>query len=204
MDIFLTFVIIFFSLVLHEVSHGQAAKILGDDTAEKMGRLSLNPFKHIDPIGTILVPMLLVLFSTMTGMRPFVFGWAKPVPVNPYNLKNPKRDMALIALSGPASNVFLAIIFSLFIRFGSVLNLSPVIISFAFTVVFLNVLWAVFNLIPLPPLDGSKILFYFVKNPDLESTLSRYSLMFVVLFIYFGLPVLQNITYMLTLWMTGA
>lgn len=202
-NIILTFAIIFFSLVLHEVSHGQAAKMLGDNTAEKMGRLSLNPLKHIDPVGTIIVPLLLVLFSTLTGMRPFVFGWAKPVPVNPFNLKNPKRDMALIALSGPASNLFLALIFGLIIRFGGVFNFTPQVTSFLFTVVFLNILWAVFNLVPLPPLDGSKILFYFLKNNDLEEMLSRYSMMFLVLFIYFGIPILQNITYALTMLLIG-
>lgn len=168
MDLILNFTIIFFSLVLHEVSHGHAAKMLGDNTAEQYGRLSLNPLRHIDMIGTILVPFMMIMLAKVTNSRPIVFGWAKPVPVNPYNLKNPKRDMAIIALFGPLANILLASLVAILIRLNGVFNLSSSIINIFITIVYLNVLWMVFNLVPIPPLDGSKILFYFVKNEKLE------------------------------------
>src|SRR3989344_6990168 len=103
--------ILFFSMVIHEVAHGYVAKYLGDDTAEKMGRLTLNPIKHIDLFGSIILPLMLVLTKS-----PFIFGWAKPVPLNPFNLRNPKTQSGIIAAVGPLSNIVLALAFGLIVR----------------------------------------------------------------------------------------
>jgi len=203
MDLILNFVIIFFSLVLHEVSHGHAAKMLGDDTAEKYGRLSLNPLKHIDMVGTILVPFIMIMLAKITNTRPIVFGWAKPVPVNPYNLKNPRRDMALVALAGPLSNFLLASVMAIIIRLNGFLGLSSDIISWLIIIVYLNVLWMVFNLVPIPPLDGSKILFYFVKNADLEATLNRFGFMILMIIIFYGFGPIQTLTGLITKFLIG-
>jgi len=142
-----------FSVVIHEVSHGVMALRLGDNTAKNMGRLTLNPIPHLDPVGSILLPFLL----TVTG-SPFIIGWAKPVPYNPLQLhKDLKYGPLKVALMGPASNIAIALIVGALIRLGSGL-LSAVAISLLVQIVFINVLLAVFNLIPIPPLDGSKIL----------------------------------------------
>jgi Zn-dependent protease len=141
-----------FSIIVHEVSHGFAAEMLGDPTARLQGRLTLNPIPHIDPIGSILIPAIL-LFSNST----FLFGWAKPVPYNPYNLRNQKWGEAIVAAAGPAVNILLALVFGLVVRFGTG-TLSPEFITFAGVIVFINILLAFFNLIPIPPLDGSKLL----------------------------------------------
>ena len=141
----LSIVILIISVILHEVAHGYMADWLGDPTARLAGRLSLNPLKHIDPIGSILVPIV-------TSFAGFTFGWAKPVPYNPYNIvHNRRRAELLIALAGPASNLLIALIFGTLIRFGLMYELFGYI-------VIINIVLAIFNLIPLPPLDGSKIL----------------------------------------------
>lgn len=131
------------AVILHEYAHGWAALKLGDPTAKLLGRLTLNPFKHIDPIGTILIPIITKLTLG------FPFGWAKPVPVNFSQLHNPKRDMILVAAAGPAVNIVLAVIASL------LFPLAPKIFSLAVVV---NLMLAVFNMIPIPPLDGSRIV----------------------------------------------
>ena len=146
-------VTLLFSVVIHEVSHGVMALKLGDDTAKNMGRLTLNPIPHLDPIGSVLLPLILIA----TG-SPFIIGWAKPVPYNPMKLyKDLKYGPLKVALVGPGSNVVLALIVGLVIRLGGGL-LSPVAMALLVQIVFINVLLAVFNLIPIPPLDGSKIL----------------------------------------------
>jgi Zn-dependent protease len=198
MDLILNFTIIFFSLVLHEVSHGHAAKMLGDDTAERYGRLSLNPLRHIDMVGTIIVPFMMIMLSKISNSSPIIFGWAKPVPVNPYNLKNPKRDMAIVALFGPLSNFLLALVVAIIIRFNNVFGFSSYVAGFLITIVYLNVLWMVFNLVPIPPLDGSKILFYFLKNDNLERVFSRFGFMFLILIILYGFTPIQMVTGMIT------
>ena len=198
MDLILNFTIIFFSLVLHEVSHGQAAKMLGDNTAEQYGRLSLNPFKHIDLVGTILVPFAMIMLAKVTGGRPIVFGWAKPVPVNPYNLKNPKRDMAIVAMFGPLANLLLASIVAILIRMNGVFGFSSGVLNIFITIVYLNVLWMVFNLVPIPPLDGSKILFYFVKNQNFERVMNQFGFMFLILIILYGFYPIQAVTGVIT------
>lgn len=141
-----------FSIIVHEVSHGFVAEMLGDPTARLAGRLTLNPIPHIDPIGSILIPAILVL--SHSG---FMFGWAKPVPYNPYNLKNQKWGEAMVAAAGPGVNILLAIVFGMLVRFGT--GTFPLaFVELAGVVVFINIMLAFFNLIPIPPLDGSKLL----------------------------------------------
>jgi len=144
-------VVLILSVVVHEVSHGVAANFLGDPTARLQGRLTLNPLKHIDPVGSVILPAILALSHS-----PILFGWAKPVTYNPYNLqRGGKWAEAIVAVAGPASNLLLACVFGLFMRVG-IVPLEAM--SLAFTIVFINVLLAVFNMIPIPPLDGSKVL----------------------------------------------
>ncbi|HPF08809.1 MAG TPA: site-2 protease family protein [Candidatus Cloacimonadota bacterium] len=139
--------IVFYSIILHEISHAWAAYALGDDSAKRAGRLSLNPLKHIDIFGTIILPLILYFSAG------FIYGYAKPVPFNPYNFRNFKRDSGLTALAGPLSNILIAILMSV------LYHLSPVLIqNILYYVIFLNLLLAFFNLIPIPPLDGSKVL----------------------------------------------
>jgi Zn-dependent protease len=153
METIFTIIILIFSVIIHEVAHGAVANHLGDPTAKDTGRLTLNPINHLDPIGSVLLPLILVIIGS-----PFLIGWAKPVPVNPYNLRNPKKDMARIAVAGPAINFFIAIFFALLIQFFALPEKFLIIFSI---IIFINILLAVFNLLPIPPLDGSKILFSF-------------------------------------------
>ncbi len=141
------------SIVLHEMAHGYAANSLGDPTARLQGRLSPNPLVHIDPLGSVIIPALL----TLSGSG-IMFGWAKPVPYNPYNLNNQKWGEALVAVAGPATNLGIALIFALLIRFADVLTLNAIFVELAAYIVYMNILLACFNMIPFPPLDGSKIL----------------------------------------------
>jgi Zn-dependent protease len=141
-----------FAITVHEVAHGWVAKQYGDNTASSLGRLTLNPIKHIDLIGTIILPVLLL----MTGAS-FIFGWAKPVPVDPRNFKNPVQDMAIVALAGPVSNLLMAIAWVLIARFGVTVE-SQIIIQAGFAGLFINLSLALINLLPIPPLDGSRIL----------------------------------------------
>ena len=145
--------IIVLSVVLHEMAHGYAANWLGDPTARLQGRLSANPLVHLDLLGSIIIPALLVFSNS-----PFLFGWAKPVPYNPYNLNNQRWGEAIVAAAGPAVNILLAIIFAVLIRSVDVLGLSEQFLELALYVVFINVLLAMFNMLPFPPLDGSKVL----------------------------------------------
>ncbi len=146
-------VVLILSIVLHEVAHGYAANWLGDPTARLAGRLSPNPLLHIDPLGSIIIPAMLFLTQS-----PFLFGWAKPVPYNPYNLSNQRWGEAIVAAAGPLTNLLLAFIFAMIIRFAVVLDVSASFIDLAYYIVSINVLLAIFNAIPIPPLDGSKVL----------------------------------------------
>jgi Zn-dependent protease len=144
--------VLILSIIIHEVSHGYAALALGDPTAKYQGRLTLNPIKHIDPVGSLLVPALLVL----TGSS-FLFGWAKPVPYNPYNLRNQRWGEALVAGAGPGVNILIAIAFGIVVHL-SLGTLSLTFVTLIANIVYINLLLALFNLIPIPPLDGSRIL----------------------------------------------
>ncbi len=147
-----------FAITLHEVAHGYVASWFGDQTARFSGRLTLNPIKHIDPIGTVMVPLLMLLVSN------FVFGWAKPVPVDPRNLRHPRRDMAFVALAGPIANLLMALFWGAITKGGILLdqaNYTWLGVPLAYmggAGVMLNVVLGVLNLIPLPPLDGGKVL----------------------------------------------
>lgn len=181
MLIILSIIILIFSVIVHEVSHGYMANRLGDPTARLQGRLTLNPMKHIDPVGSILVPLITSLFG-------FTFGWAKPVPYNPYNLKNKRQGEFLIALAGPASNLLLAFIFGTIIRFvaAGATSVTP-FIEICTYIVIINIILAVFNLIPLPPLDGSKILFSILPNQygRVRIILETYAPIFVLIVVFF-------------------
>ena len=141
------------SVVLHELAHGYAAEWLGDPTARLSGRLSLNPIVHLDPLMSVILPGLLIVSGS-----PILFGAAKPVPYNPSNLTNQKWGEAIVAAAGPATNIALAIIFGLLVRFGELLQLSETFITIAIQIIVLNIFLAFLNLVPIPPLDGSKIL----------------------------------------------
>ena len=152
---------VLFAITVHEVAHGWIAARLGDKTALMLGRLTLNPVKHVDPIGTILVPGLLMLMQTG-----FLFGWAKPVPVTWQNLKHPKRDMALVAVAGPAANLLMALGWALVIRVGVLLGDSGLSLVFMGTAgIFINTILMVLNLLPLPPLDGGRVMTGLLPGP---------------------------------------
>lgn len=146
---------VIFAITLHEVAHGWMAARCGDKTAWMLGRLTLNPLKHIDPIGTILIPSLLLISSAG-----FIFGWAKPVPVNFNNLRNPRRDMALVAIAGPMANVLMAVGWALLAQVGVLINNKnfEMIIYMGIAGITINLVLALVNLLPIPPLDGSRII----------------------------------------------
>ena len=167
-----------FTIIIHEVSHGLMADHLGDPTARLSGRLTLNPIPHIDIYGSILLPLFLVLIHS-----PFMFGWAKPVPFDPYNLKDPKKDSALIALAGPASNLIIATILAIIYRFVPNQIASGIIIE----IIEFNVALAVFNLIPIHPLDGGKILvgvLPYKEAQEFDSFMNRFGLILLFIFIF--------------------
>ncbi len=150
---------VLFAITVHEVAHGWVARYFGDHTAERAGRLTLNPIKHIDPMGTVVVPLMLLLFSGGS----MVFGWAKPVPVAFHKLGNPRRDMILVAAAGPASNLIMATGWALLAAFvGTFLGLEGATEAWfrgvCVTGILINVVLAVFNLLPVPPLDGGRVL----------------------------------------------
>ena len=180
--------ILIFSVVIHEVSHGFAALALGDKTAQYAGRLTLNPIKHIDPFGSLILPFLL---AVMGGP---IFGWAKPVPYNPYNLRNQKWGPALVGAAGPASNIVIAFFFAILIRLTPLAAGSGIagifIANFteiAALIVFLNLVLALFNLMPIPPLDGSKVLFSVLPYQwrSLQAFLEQYGFFILIFFIFF-------------------
>jgi len=146
---FLSLVVLILSIIVHEVAHGYAADSLGDPTARLAGRLTLNPLPHIDLMGSIVLPALLVFTNS-----PLLFGWAKPVPYNPYNLKDQRWGEAFVAVAGSATNLLLAVMFGLLVRFSPLLGLDATTISLAATIAFVNLFLGLFNLIPFPPLDG--------------------------------------------------
>ncbi len=174
------------AVVIHEVAHGYVAYKLGDNTAKFMGRLTLNPIAHIDPIGTLLLPLILLIAHS-----PVLFGWAKPVPVNFFNLHNPRRDSAYVAMAGPASNILMAIGFAIIYHLFSLIPIpyvqQPVLITCIYGVE-LNLIFAFFNLIPILPLDGGRILAAFLP-PSMAYKFSKiepYGMYIVIALIFLG------------------
>jgi len=188
------------SVVIHEVSHGVVAERLGDPTARMAGRLTLNPLPHIDTMGSIIVPIV-VYFATFGTAT---FGWAKPVPVNHYNLRAGKWGPALVAAAGPASNLLLALIFGLIIRFGGA-SLSPGFIQMSAVIVIINVMLAIFNLIPIPPIDGSHILSAFIPHHyrKFELAIGRYYWFIIAFILFFGWRLIQYPILWITSLFTG-
>lgn len=176
------------AITVHEASHAWMSNRLGDPTAKLMGRLSLNPLKHLDIYGTVLVPLFLII-----ARSPFVFGWAKPVMFDPYNLRNPRKDGALIGLSGPASNLLLAVILSIIFRFiYNPFFPSTLLWRIFIDTISINVTLAVFNLVPIHPLDGGKIFIGLLPNKDAieaENFMNRFGLIILLLLIF---PILGN------------
>jgi Zn-dependent protease len=174
-------VILLFSIIIHEVAHGSVANLLGDSTAKLAGRLTLNPLKHLDPFGSVLLPLFLIIIQS-----PIKFGWAKPVPINPYNFKDQKWDGVKTALAGPVVNILIALIFGLSIRY---LSLPLPFLTIFSLVIIINLVLAFFNLIPIPPLDGSHLLFALLPKSlnEIKIFLRRYSLFILMFFILFGL-----------------
>ncbi len=183
------------AIILHEVAHGYVALRLGDPTAYYAGRLSLNPIKHVDLWGSIIIPLVLILSSAG-----FVFGWAKPVPVNYYNLKKGKYGPTIVALAGPATNLVILIIAALLVRVSPEGTALP---AFFFAVAAINGFLMLFNLIPIPPLDGSKVLYLFLENrPDIIAWLERYSLYILIGILIFASPLLSSLVFVPALRLT--
>jgi Zn-dependent protease len=174
--------VLFFSIVIHEIAHGSVALFLGDDTAKRAGRLTLNPIAHIDPIGTIFLPFTLLILTF--GQGP-IFGWAKPVPINPLNFKDRKWGIVKVSLAGPATNLLIAILFSFLAGF----NFPRSIINFFGIISIYNFAWSFFNLLPLPPLDGFHILYQILPERffQIKSFLLQYGFLILLILIFFGL-----------------
>ncbi len=177
-------VILIYSIIIHEVAHGFVADYLGDPTARLMKRLTLNPLPHIDPLGSIILPLFLII-----SHAGFFFGWAKPVPFDPYNLKNPRKDAALISLAGPASNLIIALIAAILVRLLGLFsqsNLSTIGMQILAVTVVLNVNLAIFNLLPIAPLDGFKIVGGILPEEKAREwyQLERYGMIFLLILIF--------------------
>lgn len=200
MDILLfSIIVLIMSAVAHEMAHGYAADFLGDPTPRNQGRLSANPIRHLDPIGSFLLP----LFTYSVGG--IIFGWAKPVEFNPYNLRNPKRDEMIIAVAGPLTNLFIAFIFGILVRFSGDIGLSFTMTTLAARVTIINLALMVFNLIPIPPLDGSKIAFNLISDRfnDFKQVILQNSLIIFILFLIFGVHIIAPIVRSMFFLFTG-
>lgn len=221
----LQLLVLIFSIVIHEVAHGEVANFLGDPTAKNLGRLTLNPIKHIDPLGSIVVPLLTFLLHA--GI---IIGWAKPVPYNPNNLRNQKVGPALVGLAGPATNLSMALIFGLTARFlpiatelkqqinfsmltsdyGNALTLIGGSLLYGFftmaiLITFINIILALFNLIPIPPLDGSKLLYLVLPYSmrGMMEVLERFGFVLVLFVIFWIGPVFSIIVQSLYSFIVG-
>jgi len=183
--ILIKIIALFMALTFHEFAHGWIARKLGDRTAESQGRLTLNPKDHIDPFGTILVPVMLIVMKS-----PVVFGWAKPVPINPLNFRNPRKGMMWSALGGPLINLLLAGIFAIVFKGAIFLEISirPFLI-FLIVAIQLNVFLAILNLIPIPPLDGGRVLVGLLpkKQAYALSKIEPYGFLIVLAMLYFNI-----------------
>ncbi len=202
-------IVLIMSVVIHEFAHGYTAYRLGDNTARDMGRLTLNPIKHLDPFGSVILPLLLIISNAG-----FVIGWAKPVPYNPNNLRDLRKGTFLVSVSGIIANLLIALLFGLLIRFAPSLGLPLYIDSIqtlhpfykiSTIIVFTNLVLAIFNLIPIPPLDGSKILFSALspKYRYIENFLEQYGFLLLIVFIVFIWGRLSPIIYLLFSLITG-
>lgn len=196
LEIVLSLIAVFTAIVLHEFSHGYIAFRLGDPTAKMQGRLTLNPLAHIDPIGTILVPIVLVILRS-----PFLFGWAKPVPINPNHFRNPYKGMFYVAIAGPLMNIALALGASAIGRLAILITPLSLLYGRGFSAyvvqtifyllgffVIINIILAVFNMLPVPPLDGSRVLTYFLppEGKRVMMQLERYGFLIVLALLYLG------------------
>ncbi len=179
MEILQIISILFPAVILHECAHGWVAWRLGDSTAKVAGRLTLNPLKHVDPLGTVILPVLLFLLRS-----DFFIGWAKPVPVNFMNLRHPRRDMMLVALAGPATNIALALAASMLLK----LNVSSEIVPWLYQAIWINLLLAIFNSIPIPPLDGSRLVMALLPKSlaYFYAQMEGYGLLIVVVLLSLG------------------
>lgn len=156
---------VLFAITLHEAAHGYVARMYGDNTAMYAGRITLNPIKHIDPVGTILVPIAILVSSSLMGIAAFLFGWAKPVPVNFGNLRNPKKDIRFVAFAGPGANFVMALLWALSLKLQFVTGLNePFFAEMAKAGIVVNLVLAALNLLPILPLDGGRILFSFLPS----------------------------------------
>jgi Zn-dependent protease len=154
-----------FAITLHEAAHGYVACRCGDQTAMWLGRVTLNPLKHIDPVGTVLIPLLILLASVLTGTTPFLFGWAKPVPVNFTNLNHPKRDMRYVAFAGPAANLLMVVLWAVLLKLLWTMHVTEsFFLEMAKAGVLVNLVFAALNLLPILPLDGGRILLGLLPN----------------------------------------
>ncbi|MBP6924495.1 MAG: site-2 protease family protein [Candidatus Pacebacteria bacterium] len=191
------------SVILHEMAHGYAANWLGDPTARLQGRLSANPLVHLDPMMSVILPGILLA----TG-SPILFGAAKPVPYNPYNFTNQKWGEAIVAMAGPLANFFIAIVFAILIRLSDVLMLSETFVMLSLQIIMLNIFLAFFNLVPIPPLDGSKIFPRFLPYPlrmkyeGFRNYFEQNIALGFALVIIFFMVFLAGPLYMATQWLT--
>lgn len=180
MEVIFSIAVLIFSVVIHEISHGYAAYFLGDPTAKYAGRLSINPWKHLEFIGSFLVPLI-------TSLGGFAFGWAKPVPFNPYNLRAKRWGEAIVAVSGPLSNLFIALVFSLVLRFVDDASLNEATVYMLSMIILVNISLAVFNLVPIPPLDGSRILGSILPYQlrYIQDKLEQNAFILILIFVFF-------------------
>lgn len=186
-------------LTFHEFGHAWTAWKCGDDTARLMGRVSLNPMVHIDLIGTVILPLGMIFLSMKMsdGGLPFLFGWAKPVPVNPYNLRNPRVDDILVTLAGPVMNLLLAVVLVGLAKVGLLVGIGSVV-WFCIGTAFLSLLLCFFNLIPVPPLDGSQVVRSLIgMSYDTYAQIARYG--FLILIILINIPFVQMLLHAVTL-----